>query len=189
MPITPAALGALARGDLDNFMVAATPGGIERQQKAGQAALVNSTYMPKEMSPNREMFEALGFKFGESVDDLFLNADMPPGWKRAATDHSMHSDIIDEKGRRRVGVFYKAAFYDRRANAHLVWRYTVDSYDEIRPGVCVVRVLDAGVEIQRFGEYTRHDYKAAKPLKDAARAWLDAYRPGHGDLLAAWSGP
>lgn len=38
--ITPAALGAFLAGDLDNFVTAATPGGIEAQEKAGQTSFV-----------------------------------------------------------------------------------------------------------------------------------------------------
>ena len=118
--VNPAALSALAKGDLENFATASTPGGIEAQEKAGQALLVASANMPKSMSPSREAFEALGFVFGTEVDELFLKAKLPPGWTRAATDHSMWSTIVDEKGRKRVEIFYKAAFYDRRADAHIV---------------------------------------------------------------------
>lgn len=36
MKISPAALAALAQGDLENARIASTPGGIERQEKQGQ---------------------------------------------------------------------------------------------------------------------------------------------------------
>jgi hypothetical protein len=113
----PAALSALARGDIDNFVVASTPGGIEAQEKAGQTALVQSSDMPLDLSPNREAYEALGFTFGEKIDDLFQKATLPAGWTRKATSHDMHSEILDEQGRKRISIFYKAAFYDRRADA------------------------------------------------------------------------
>ena len=45
---------------------------------------------------------------------------MPQGWTRRATDHDMHSEILDEAGKIRISVFYKAAFYDRRAHAELI---------------------------------------------------------------------
>ena len=113
----PAALSALVNGNITNAIVASTPGGIEAQEKAGQLALVASTDMPKEL--DRAAFEALGFTFGEPVDELFVTATLPPGWKRQATDHSMWSKIVDEQGRERVAIFYKAAFYDRRAHARI----------------------------------------------------------------------
>lgn len=116
----PAALSALAKGDFENFIVASKPGGIEAQEKAGQGALVASTNMPLELTPSKEAFEALGFTFGEKIDDVFQHATLPPGWTRAATAHSMHSEIRDETGKVRVGVFYKAAFYDRRADAYIM---------------------------------------------------------------------
>ena len=38
--ISPAAIRALAEGDIENFFVAATPGGIEAQEARGQRAFV-----------------------------------------------------------------------------------------------------------------------------------------------------
>jgi hypothetical protein len=74
--------------------------------------------MPGDMKPSREAFEAVGFKFGDKIDDLFLSAELPEGWTREATDHDMWSKILDADGVERVSVFYKAAFYDRCAFAH-----------------------------------------------------------------------
>lgn len=82
--MTPAALAAAAEGDLRNALVAATPGGIEASEKAGQQALVASTDMPKQL--DRAAFEKVGFTFGADVDELFIKATLPPGWKRGATD-------------------------------------------------------------------------------------------------------
>ena len=193
MKMNPAALGALAKGDISNAIVASTPGGIEAQEKAGQTALVNSANMPKEMWPSREAFEQFGFVFGEDYDDLFLKATLPAGWSRAATDHSMHSDILDDQGRRRVAIFYKAAFYDRRADARLVRRFTVEKLypktdgaigeDEIIPTV----VMDAGVEIHRVGESKYlGDWQKGDQLADEGRAWLEQNRPGHDDIFKCW---
>ena len=120
MNITPAALKALVEGDIDNFKVASTPGGIEAQEKAGQLELVASSNMPLELLPNQESFEVLGFKFGEKIDDVFQNATLPEGWSKKESDHDMWSSIVDEKGCDRVEVFYKAAFYDRRASARII---------------------------------------------------------------------
>ncbi|MFF9215579.1 hypothetical protein [Streptomyces viridosporus] len=104
--------------------VAAAMGGadpsevIEGQEKAGQAQLVHSDQLPTDMSGDEQgAFEALGFTFGDpdERDPLFRPATLPESWKREASDHSMWSYIVDELGRRRVRIFYKAAFYDRRA--------------------------------------------------------------------------
>jgi len=98
-----------------------TDGAIERQERDGQRQLVNSDRLPSDCG-DRAPWLALGFTFGEpdAHDSLFMPATLPPGWKRQATDHSMGSVIVDTLGRERVGIFYKAAFYDRSANMHLV---------------------------------------------------------------------
>ena len=168
----PAALAALAKGDLKNARVAATPGGIEAQEKAGQQALVASTDMPKDMSPDRAAFEALGFTFGEPVDDLFLKATLPAGWTKAATSHSMHSDIMDEKGRRRVSVFYKAAFYDRSASATLVSRYSIQRDYALPQDQVSFVVRDAGTEIYRTIATVYKDYKDSERHREVAKKWL-----------------
>lgn len=170
MSMNPAALGALAKGDLDNFTVAATPGGIEAQEKAGQQALVASTDMPKEL--DRAAFEKVGFKFGADVDDIFMKATLPPGWTRAGTDHSMHSDILDEKGRKRVGVFYKAAFYDRRADAYLVPRYVIQRDYDLPQEDVAFTVKDAGTEIYRTITTKYESYKDSDQHREVAKKWL-----------------
>lgn len=123
MKITPAALVALVSGlenekdGLENFRAAVTPGGIERQEAEGQRIFVASEVLPIDC-PQSEL-EALGFKFGEPVDDLFVAVQFPDGWKKKATDHSMWSELIDPEGKVRASIFYKAAFYDRKAHMSL----------------------------------------------------------------------
>lgn len=110
----PAQLIALVRGDIDLAM----PGGIERQEAMGQAAFVGTKSSLPIECPRAEL-EALGFVFGEPIDDLFVSVTFPAGWSKKATDHSMWSDLLDDQGRKRGSIFYKAAFYDRRAFMHL----------------------------------------------------------------------
>jgi len=91
---------------------------IAEQERAGQAQLINSDRLPADLSgDDQAAFEALGFTFGEPDpgDPLFRPATLPEGWKREGSDHDMWSYVVDQLGRRRVAVFYKAAFYDRRA--------------------------------------------------------------------------
>lgn len=188
----PAALGALAKGDIENFLVAATPGGIEAQEKRGQMALVNSTDMPKEMRPSKEAFEKMGFTFGEPIDELFLSATLPPGWKRAATGHSMHSNIIDDQGRERVSIFYKAAFYDRRADANLSlrfnvrWLYPDDEGSGLAKDQVAYIVTDGGKEIFRTEPHTHRDWPTDEKRKEIALAWLKERYPDWGDPTAYW---
>jgi len=92
---------------------------ITGMEAAGQKQLVASTKMPTE-APWDKLTE-LGFVKGEAVpgDDIFCEATLPEGWERKASDHSMWSYIVDDRGIERVAIFYKAAFYDRSAHASL----------------------------------------------------------------------
>jgi hypothetical protein len=95
---------------------------IENMEAAGQRQLVNSDRLPTDSGGTDADFEAVGFTFGppDGNDPLFRPATLPEGWKREGSDHSMGSYVVDPLGRRRVSVFYKAAFYDRRASMYLV---------------------------------------------------------------------
>lgn len=101
-------------------MLSKTPGdAIVASEKAGQSELVNSDVLPTEMSrDDRALLEAAGVKFGEVVKDdpLFQYVELPNGWKKVPTTHDMWSDLLDAHGRKRAAIFYKAAFYDRRAH-------------------------------------------------------------------------
>lgn len=100
---------------------------IEASEQRGQTEFVESDVLPCQLEDatgmhNPERFEQLGFVLGDIVadDPLFRYATLPTGWRKQRTEHPMWSHIVDERGRVRVRVFYKAAFYDRRADAHLV---------------------------------------------------------------------
>lgn len=103
---------------------------IEASEARGKEALLGSDLLPVEIQTRwigdrlqsqeeaRADFEALGFTFGVSDDrdELFAPAVLPTGWSRDGNSgHSMWSYLVDDEGTRRVEIFYKAAFYDRRA--------------------------------------------------------------------------
>jgi hypothetical protein len=114
--ISPAAMIAALTGDLENAMIAATPGGIEAQEARGQKDFVANNTLPIKCNfCTREQLEEMGIVFGEPVDDLFVEVQLPKGWKKVPTDHSMWSDLVDAEGHKRASIFYKAAFYDRDA--------------------------------------------------------------------------
>jgi hypothetical protein len=104
---------------------------IPSQERQGQAQLLSSTTLPTDTRGRDADFEALGFTFGKPVDGdpLFREATLPEGWTREGTDHAMHSVIKDERGIDRVNIFYKAAYYDRRADMSLLnvgWRFVTE---------------------------------------------------------------
>lgn len=164
MRLTPAALRAACEGDVANFFVAATPGGIEAQEAEGQQLLVRSTALPFEMRTVGalyagqhefwpmsmikavEIVQLWGIKLGQfdsEKDELFVDAELPPGWEKVPTEHNMWSTLVDDQGRHRAGIFYKAAFYDRKAHMHLDSRiqYEYDYDLEREQGVCVARII------------------------------------------------
>lgn len=190
---SPATLAALVRGDIANALVASTPGGIEAQEARGQAMLVQSDLLPIDLSPSREAFERVGFVFGEPEDELFVRVTLPSGWARAAGKHQMWSTIRDGLGRERVGVFYKAAFYDRRSDARLVPRFTVNwllpGEDDVPEGTTAYAVKDVGKIIMRWEPVPDHDYPAAAAAELTAKAWLAERYPRHEDPTAYWDDP
>lgn len=125
--INPAALGALLKGDMENFVAASTPGGIEAQERRGQIEQSFQETLPQEMIGCTQVdFEKMGFKFtGKVVDKIFLECAFPDGWRKQPTEHSMWSNLLDNQGRRRASIFFKAAFYDYNANISLDRRYAV----------------------------------------------------------------
>ncbi len=193
--VTPAALGALARGDMANFLVASTPGGIEAQEKEGQLSLVKASKLPKDMQGQQAKFEKLGIKILGPADEIFNNVELPKGWSVKPTDHSMWSDLLDEKGRKRAGMFYKAAFYDCHAHISLERRYSFNQYHEVgnpKDQVHQAIITDCGKEIAKIGkpmktEYDRKDYfKEMDKIRDECIQYLKTNFPEYDDPMAYW---
>ena len=117
--------------NVSNLLVVMEKGGIERQERNGQADMVrraetNAASLPRKMGNNgRTVLESFGVVFGDNVDDLFVSVTLPAGWKIQATDHALHSKLLDDKERTRAAIFYKAAFYDRDADLTLTNRYSL----------------------------------------------------------------
>lgn len=98
---------------------------IEHTEAQGQRQLVASDLLPIEITGRpgvRNVFLHLGFVFGDAVEDdpLFQHVTLPEGWYRKGSDHDMWSYLVDDEGNRRVAIFYKAAFYDRKAFMRLL---------------------------------------------------------------------
>lgn len=92
---------------------------IEAIEAQGQSDFIVSEHLPV-YAPWDEL-HTMGIKELEDHNEvaasgkLFCKVALPPGWKRVATDHSMWTDLVDEKGVKRASIFYKAAPYDKRA--------------------------------------------------------------------------
>lgn len=170
---------------------------IEGLEARGQREAVHSDTLPTEGSED-PAWAKMGVRFGEPVpgDDLFRYVELPPGWKKLASDHSMWNKLVDERGRERGSFFYKAAFYDRRAHISVDRRFSVrDEYlrapgrgdEHVRAHATRVVVTDGGKEVFATREvpnvpeglgraaaqeaYAERD-EAMRALRAEAEAWL-----------------
>lgn len=156
-------------------LTAGGPRAIEAMEARGQRELVSSTVLPTEgltarptytRASDRAYWEAVGVKIGAPVegDPLFTHVELPAGWSKRATGHSMHSELVDDRGRVRGGIFYKAASYDRRASLARKDRFAITTpYKQLdREGLDVLdgeRVINMAVFDQSVG-----DYETREPL-------------------------
>lgn len=184
----------LARAFVDG-----TSEAIMGQEAEGQQSFVTSTTLPTRIQTEngKEIMESWGFVFGDVVenDDIFQYAALPEGWSKKPTEHSMWSELIDEQGRKRGSVFYKAAFYDRSAHMGLSRRYSYTQNYEAQEtdNARVGTVTDLGVTIyeteplpykDKNGEEIWDNYDKVNAM---AVAWLDEHYPDWKDPTAYWS--
>lgn len=93
---------------------------IEEMESAGGAQFQAAAELMPADGPWSELVE-LGFAEPEPTDDkLFVRTRLPEGWKKCSLDDPRGGQIVDERGVPRVGTFYKAASYDRKADCHLI---------------------------------------------------------------------
>lgn len=202
--ITPAALEALVKGDLENALVAMTPGGIEAQEAQGQRDMIAASRLPKQILGNGR-YEDFGIEILGEADDLFYNVKLPVGWRCNPTKHSMCSTLVDDKERERALVFYKAAFYDRRAHISFHCRYIVrteylpegvfDQEEYVEPDGTEVRVLDTatGEVLHRSRTFPRAEtrtiegWRLEDEARHVAREWLRYEFPRYADPAAYWN--
>jgi hypothetical protein len=173
---------------------------IKGQEARGQQDLVNSTTLPTEMGSydgytTKTVMEQAGVKFLGPVegDELFQYVELPPGWKKVATDHSMWTKLVDDKGRERAAIFYKAAFYDRKAYMGLTSRYGInrDYEREKNENVAVAHVTDRDQVIHTTEPLSLpadrdERYKISDKALKAAGEWLKKNFPDWENPGAYW---
>lgn len=195
--VTPAALAAASVGDMANFIAASTPGGIERQEAQGQLDMIEACRLPRKiMHGDGLTWELLAQKWGMSFkpsdDELFHDVVLPAGWKVVATNHSMNSQLVDQLGRERASVFYKAAFYDRKADLRLRTRYCTQYFSIPEDGgpksESGYQIIDrgTGAVIETIGTVKHDDWKAEDDLRAAANKRIAELYPDHQDPFAYW---
>lgn len=203
----PAALDAFMRGDFENFVAAATPGGIQAQERAGQGAFVQAETLPKEINHPRhlsaeQVYALLGIEILGEADDLFLNVKLPEGWRKVAESHAMWSKLVDDQGRERAAIFYKAAFYDRNAHFTISKRYSYGkrpvggwgNYNKSEEDAWEGYVTDCGkdvfvTEAVRFPHnerFERVNMDAEEAKEKEALNWVREHYPNFDDPFAYW---
>src|SRR5262249_62223077 len=140
--------------------------------------------------------ELAGVVFGKVVpgDSLFVFVTLPNGWKKVPTDHSMWSNLVDDKGRKRAAIFYKAAFYDRDAHLRMEQRFGTrtdyahpDAHNAIKVDVTDGdQVVFSTVPRSFVEQYSPEYYKASDAADAEARAWLDEHYPDWQSDSAYW---
>lgn len=171
---------------------------IEGMEAEGQQELVraNGASLPVEGSTH-PCFAKMGIVFGESLDGVFREAAVPPGWTiRARSDHAMWSDLLDAKGRKRASIFYKAAFYDRRATMHPCTRYTTEVEYQGEFGKAGEShrgyVLDNATGTELFSTKTLRregddrTFLKTEDLRKETEAWIVEHFPEYRDPAAYW---
>lgn len=172
-----------------------TGNAIEMQEAQGQRSFVASETLP--MDGPKAPLEAAGVKFLHPVegDPIFQFVQLPEGWKKKATDHAMWSELVDDKGRKRAGIFYKAAFYDRSAHFYCDTRFSIHK-DYDRKDESVAQVRD-GEQIIFTAEPLKHlagndretalkNYAMDDAVRKAAAEWLAARYPDWQNAAAYW---
>lgn len=180
-------------GFLAAAMVMGSSNAIEHQERSGQQGFVHSDTLPADMREGcREALEKLGAKFGDPVkgDSLFIACTLPEGWTKQGTDHAMWSKLIDDKGRERGSIFYKAAFYDRSAHMDLKRRYRLSRDYEVRDGV-IYHACDGDAVIRTFDKimFSARSWEALEEAVKVAKAWMGDKFPAWEDPAAYWDDP
>lgn len=186
--MTPAAITALADNNMENFIAAITPGGIERQEKQGQIEQGMKETLPINgtSGKNRAMWESMGFQFLDNADDIFVNVKFPPGWKKVPSESAYWTDLIDDKGRKRASIFYKAAFYDRHSIIHPEQRFRQNTEYSDEENTRTVTITDSGKVIHTVGVCSLYDRDSMDLIDSQADAWLKQNYPDWRNPAAYW---
>lgn len=168
------------------------PSAVVLQEVRGQRELVESESLPTD---GAQALVAIGVEVGAPFPDdaMFCPVKLPPGWSKRRTDHSMWSDLVDDKGRKRASIFYKAAFYDRAAHVRPCRRFTVDCRYDGRGNVVAVEIRDAGHALHVIPFAVANEglgyayYEAVRRVEAAAAEMLRALLPDCDDVSAYWT--
>lgn len=136
----------------------------------------------------------MGIKVVEKTeeDELFLTVKLPNGWKIERTDHSLWTKLVDDKGRQRATIFYKAAFYDRDSFINFSTRYNWQGSYDNEDGISYF-VKDNGTgeilfetEIMSKDVNQQNYFKKQDDLQEQCKEFLEVKFPDHENINAYW---
>jgi len=107
-----------------DWLLGGNPAAIENQEAQGQKEICEAEQLPRTdgYKDLKDKYKQLGVEVLRETqgDHLFYDVTLPKGWKITPTEHSMWSNLVNEKGKIMANIFYKAAFYDRAAHTHIM---------------------------------------------------------------------
>lgn len=179
------------------------------QEKHGQGEVTRSDTLPMRtvaygagaLERSREILTSWGVVLGEPVsgDEIFQYAKLPAGWERRPTSHDMWSEIVDEKGRKRIAVFYKAAFYDRSCFYRLETRIQMQTMWTTKAGelqTVTIRLGQDGPILHSAAGGPQPDFNDVAAMRAwydendkvcaKVREWADLNYPGREDPAKYW---
>lgn len=196
-----------------DWVLGGNPRAIENQEAEGQQELIKASQLPARInSPSSsldawECYEKMGIHvhpFSDKIarifkkqvkkindDPLFLTVILPEGWQIKASTHSMWNHLIDDQGRIRAKIFYKAAFYDRDAFTNLICRYKTDvefiSANPQTPKNDLAIVVDNATGQRLFQSAPIDVYSEdGKRIRQQAKDFLEKNFSNHADFTAYW---
>lgn len=189
---------------------------IYEQERRGQQQLCASESLPAQLNFGEDSANALrslGIEAGDPFEDdpLFRPVKLPAGWRKEATDHpyGYWTNLLDDKGRERAHIFYKAAFYDRSAHISFMncIHFTTGRYlredrgSEDLPGdddaVVTRKLVGRNMKVlhrvectavkQEGGYEANRDFWAAEDkARREAKAWMEEHYPDYNNPAAYW---
>lgn len=181
---------------------------IEIQERIGQQRLIEHNLLPKTVSLfeiqdraaniayTKKCYDAMGIKTIFEHDDLFYNAFLPLGWRIEGTDHHMWNNVLDDRNRKRISIFYKASSHDRKTFAKFCHRLDYDVLpkyeDENYTGTMLAVITDCGKPIHTIYKVCKveslGDYHAiTQYLRSHTRSFLETHFPGWNEPDRYWN--
>lgn len=154
--------------------------------------------MAKDMHPDKEIWEQIGFTFTEiNHDDILYSTTLPEGWKMETKENSPWINIIDDLGNTRGSMYYQASLYERKSHMNLFCKYKV--YGGYLNGDYSKRIIMFGNDEETLfiaGQITsipgdikeniERMRKEEMQLKEIARTWANENYPNWQNVDAYW---